>query len=606
MTRFRIAHGVFLVVLLSTSSLLGQRVIWSERDIRAINTTPPDSDQTVIVPAILDVPHSLALDNTRGFAFIAQNGPDGGSIARVNADGSHPQIIVPRLMEFSRSGIAVNEAAGTILWSEFHDPSGGVDGSRIMRADLDGANQELLWETPSQKIHKINYDEANDFLYYIDQVANLTFDLHRARLDGSDNLLIDTASALAFTTDVSRDRIFYFRNSAIPGELELIRASLDGTNKAPIHSVPADPIPFAIDIEPTSGDVLWTSGRNSGGPGIATVYRIDADGTNAGIVFQRPEDLAFAPTDLQLDPLNGHLYCVTNYVNAGLFRSSLTGEDFLPLIQRTFGTPDGLAIDRMNQKLYWTDYFDVRILRSDLDGSNLEIINVQDLDRPGAITLDPAAGHMYWLAWDSLQRANLDGSDTMTILTPNPNSRDGLALDLLRGHIYWIDNFGIRRADLDGSNVVNVVADSEIDFRGLALDVAAGKMYWGKAADNSTSNAWELNRANLDGTGVETLISDLLDGVGQITLDFESEKLYWTGRVRSIRRADMDGSNQEIVAETSGSDRPFGIVLQGPTASGGSINVPVTSTPAMLATAILVIGMGVVLTRRRQSNDCVE
>jgi len=75
----------------------------------------------------------------------------------------------------------------------------------------------------------------------------------------------------------------------------------------------------------------------------------------------------------------------------------------------------GLAIDPLQQKLYWTA--SGRIRRSNLDGSGIEDL-VLGLDSPKAIVLDPLGNWMWWTEpiLGKIQRAHLDGSNVQDIV----------------------------------------------------------------------------------------------------------------------------------------------------------------------------------------------
>ena len=59
--------------------------------------------------------------------------------------------------------------------------------------------------------------------------------------------------------------------------------------------------------------------------------------------------------------------------------------------------PEGLAVDWVTKKLYWTDLRDSdwetnRIEVSNLDGSQRKVLFWEDLEQPRAIALDPLTG----------------------------------------------------------------------------------------------------------------------------------------------------------------------------------------------------------------------
>ena len=52
----------------------------------------------------------------------------------------------------------------------------------------------------------------------------------------------------------------------------------------------------------------------------------------------------------------------------------------------------GLVVD--NEKLYWSSETNSKIMRSDLDGGNVETIVSSNIDKPRGI--DVAGGYVYW------------------------------------------------------------------------------------------------------------------------------------------------------------------------------------------------------------------
>ena len=58
-------------------------------------------------------------------------------------------------------------------------------------------------------------------------------------------------------------------------------------------------------------------------------------------------------------------------------------------------SPDGLAVDWLGRKLYWTDSETKRIEVSNLDGTYRKVLFWQSLFQPRAIALDPLNGYVY-------------------------------------------------------------------------------------------------------------------------------------------------------------------------------------------------------------------
>lgn len=120
--------------------------------------------------------------------------------------------------------------------------------------------------------------------------------------------------------------------------------------------------------------------------------------------------------------------------------------------------------------------------------------------------------------------------------------------------IYWTDETAnkIQRSDEDGSNVEDVITGLDRPT-GLDIDTVNGKIYW--------TNDSEIQRANLDGSNLETLYSGFLVTTFDVKLDVAANKMYWTydSGLNTVRRADLDGSNSEIISITL--DRPAYITL---------------------------------------------
>ena len=123
--------------------------------------------------------------------------------------------------------------------------------------------------------------------------------------------------------------------------------------------------------------------------------------------------------------------------------------------------PTSLAVDVVNEKLYWTERTGNttgRIRRANLDGTDVQL--VKELKSvPHGIALDAAGRKLYWTASSGkIKRANLNGSGSENVVPGGLESPKGLALDVSGGKVYWTEASGrIRRANLNGSNIQNVL-----------------------------------------------------------------------------------------------------------------------------------------------------
>jgi DNA-binding beta-propeller fold protein YncE len=174
----------------------------------------------------------------------------------------------------------------------------------------------------------------------------------------------------------------------------------------------------------------------------------------------------------------------------------------------------GVAVDSLGGKVYWTDSASShvapgRIRRANLDGSQREDLVSVGLRLPTGIAIDTKHAKIYWTETfhDKIMRANLDGSEVQDIVI-GIDAAHSIAVDMLGEKIYWPEaaTGKIQRANLDGSAVEDVIVGLD-DPVTMALDISGGKMYWTNSGGQQPNH---IARANLDGTNIETIIS----GVG--------------------------------------------------------------------------------------------
>src|SRR6266542_775576 len=116
------------------------------------------------------------------------------------------------------------------------------------------------------------------------------------------------------------------------------------------------------------------------------------------------------PDGIVVDVEGGHIYWtnmgVPNLNNGSIERADIDGQNRKTIIPPggTF-TPKQLQLDKRNGKLYWCDREGRRVMRSNLDGSNIETLvetGRGDADRRDltkwcvGITLDADRGQIYW------------------------------------------------------------------------------------------------------------------------------------------------------------------------------------------------------------------
>jgi hypothetical protein len=248
--------------------------------------------------------------------------------------------------------------------------------------------------------------------------------------------------------------------------------------------------------------------------------------------------------------------------------------------------PDGIVVDVEAGHVYWTNMGvvpsrnDGSIERADLDGSNRTfIVAPGGTFTPKQLHLDKANGKLYWSDREGLRvmRANLDGSQIETLVQTGTGESDrhdqtrwcvGITVDTERRQIYWTqkgdDNAGegrILRAGIDipkGETAANR-SDVELFFDGLPepidleLDREHRVLYWTDRGNPPRGNT--VNRAPIDATpgqnDPQIVVSDLMEGIG-IALDVAGNRMFVTDLAGSLYSAKLDGTDKRTLLAAQG------------------------------------------------------
>jgi sugar lactone lactonase YvrE len=249
--------------------------------------------------------------------------------------------------------------------------------------------------------------------------------------------------------------------------------------------------------------------------------------------------------------------------------------------------PDGVAVDVDAEHIYWTNMGvpnlnDGSIERADLDGQNRTTIVPEGATfTPKQLQLDAVNRKLYWSDREGMRvmRTNLDGSEIETFVDTSQGearpSRDqtkwcvGIAVDTDRGQIYWTqkgpddgEKGRIFRAGIEipkGQNAANR-SDIEVLFEGLPepidleLDLGNRLMYWTDRGDPPRGNT--VNRAAMDADftkrpSPEILLTHLMEGIG-ISLDRKGNRMFLTDLAGTVYSARLDGSEKKPVLVAQG------------------------------------------------------
>jgi sugar lactone lactonase YvrE len=238
--------------------------------------------------------------------------------------------------------------------------------------------------------------------------------------------------------------------------------------------------------------------------------------------------------------------------------------------------PDGIALDVAAGHIYWTNMGsspsanDGSIERADFDGKNRKVIVPSGATfTPKQIQLDHKNGKLYWCDREGMRvmRCNLDGSQVETLVETgrgDAERRDqtrwcvGITIDPERKQIYWTQkgpdngNQGrLLRAGLEipKGETAATRSDIEVFFDrlpepiDLELDLRNRVLYWTDRGDPPRGNT--VNRASIDAKPQtpEIVITHLMEGIG-IALDVAGDRMFVTDFAGSLYSAKLDGSGE--------------------------------------------------------------
>lgn len=262
------------------------------------------------------------------------------------------------------------------------------------------------------------------------------------------------------------------------------------------------------------------------------------------------------------------------------------GSDLKTIVSEGRKLPDGIVVDVEAGHIYWTNMGnpsvnDGSIDRADLDGGNVtNIVPSGGTFTPKQLQLDKKNRKLYWSDREGMRvmRSNLDGSNIETLVESGHGDTDrhdarnwcvGIAVDAEGGKIYWTQKGNekagqgrIFRANFEipkGQTAANR-KDIEVLFDGLPepidldLDLRNRMMYWTDRGDPPRGNT--VNRAPLDAEpgkrkDPEIVFNHLMEGIG-LSLDLQNERMFLTDLAGSVYSAKLDGSDKKTLLMAQG------------------------------------------------------
>lgn len=142
----------------------------------------------------------------------------------------------------------------------------------------------------------------------------------------------------------------------------------------------------------------------------------------------------------------------------------------------------GLAVDWINQVLYWTSNRTGAVHAAALNGTEHAPV-ISGLSSPTAVAVQPLLGFLFWAeagVSPRIQRSGLNGQDRRTLITSAIRNPVSIALDVPRGLLYWADSLlnSVSRVAYDGLHRKTVVESNGYLDQPFGLAVFESDVYW--------------------------------------------------------------------------------------------------------------------------------
>ena len=239
--------------------------------------------------------------------------------------------------------------------------------------------------------------------------------------------------------------------------------------------------------------------------------------------------------------------------------------------------PDGIAVDVGAGHIYWTNMGsspstnDGSIERADLDGKNRRVIvPLGSTFTPKQIQLDKKNGKLYWCDREGMRvmRSNLDGSQIETLVETGRGDADrrdqtrwcvGITIDPERqadlldakGPRQWRAGPNLPRQASKSPKVrrppsapTSRCSSTACRSRSISSSIRKNRvLYWTDRGDPPRGNT--VNRASIDAKpqAPEIVLTHLMEGIG-IALDVPGNRMFVTDFAGSVYSARLDGSGE--------------------------------------------------------------
>ncbi|VDI79079.1 Hypothetical predicted protein, partial [Mytilus galloprovincialis] len=228
------------------------------------------------------------------------------------------------------------------------------------------------------------------------------------------------------------------------------------------------------------------------------------------------------------------------------------------IVRTKMGVSFGMAVDWINDHIYWTDETFQSVHVSNLQGENRRTLIANAIEKPRGVAITPSDRILFFSdcgsTYPRIERCGLDGKDRETIVA-NVGEPISLTIDHKVKRIYWTDRLqkGIYSAKFDGSSIKTVMKNSNYLAEPYGIAVHKDKVYW-----TNWRNGEILRTDKYASYEVEKVFSSALNyPIGLVVYD-NTEQQTWGRNVKilhteegKISETDIDSGHRNTLSVMS-------------------------------------------------------
>ncbi|XP_039956515.1 nidogen [Bactrocera tryoni] len=241
-----------------------------------------------------------------------------------------------------------------------------------------------------------------------------------------------------------------------------------------------------------------------------------------------------------------------------IVRVPLNGKNVKPISVASMAI--GLDKDCVEGRVYWGDISSKKIVSAKYDGTDLKTFISDDVESPEGIAIDVISRRIYWTdsVKDTIEVASLENATLRAVLiNKNLVNPRGIAVDPYREKLYWSDwnreSPKIEMTDLDGTGRELLLgSDAVILPNSLVILESSGELCYADAGTKKVECIDSYSKR------LRTISNDLTYPFG---LTFTHNQFYWTDwTTKKLESVDTFGNRQKgIQTPFFGSHKMYGM-----------------------------------------------